>query len=154
MGRSQRNKGKRGEIRARDLLREVYPDAYRSANQAGSGACCDVEGTPWFVEAKEEKKHQIWAAVRQAVEARDKAGDDRPIVVISHRTRGMTLAVVPWSDWRAEMPSPLHVAERWLGRVNWEKEADQPTLICHTKSSTEVVVMCATDFIRLLEGKP
>lgn len=151
MGKASRDKGKRGEIRARDLLRPIYPDAYRSANQAGSDACCDVEGTPWFVECKEGKTHRIWAAVRQAVEARDAAGDDRPIVVISHRTRGMTLAVVPMDDHQAELGDTCYYNYRRADRVRWESLMPDPCVVQTNDKQTAVVVMRAADFVELLK---
>jgi hypothetical protein len=154
MGRSQREKGRRGEVRARDLLREVYPDAYRSCNQAGADACCDVEGTPWFVEAKEGKTHRIWAAVRQAVEARETAKDDRPIVVISHRTRGMTLAVVPIDDYK-ELGDHRFLSVKFKIAAHWEtlvKKAGGPLKIRkRDERHTAVVVMRAADFVGLLK---
>lgn len=153
MGKSQRRKGQRGELRARDILRAVYPDAYRSANQAGSDACCDVEGTPWWCEAKEGKTHRIWAAVRQAVEARTAAKDDRPIVVISHRTRGMTLAVVPWESWQAEITDPhTYLREHWSYAVKWEDVSILPTRVRGGRpDAPEVVVMRAADFVEMLK---
>lgn len=151
MGKSQRLKGQRGERRARDLLREVYPDAYRSANQAGSDACCDVEGTPWWCEAKEGKTHRIWAAVRQAVEARDAAGDNRPIVVISHRSNGMTLAVIPMDDHQAEIGDTCYYNYRRANRVQWETLMPDPCVVQTNDRSKAVVVMRAADFVELLK---
>lgn len=156
MGKASRDKGRRGEIRARNLLREVYPDAYCSCNQAGSDACCDVEGTPWWCEAKEGKTHRIWAAVRQAFEAGAAAGDDRPIVVISHRTRGMTLAVVLWEDWQAEITDPhTYLRTHWSYAVRWEEISILPTRVRGGRpDAPEVVVLRAADFVELLKRRP
>jgi hypothetical protein len=110
-----------------------------------------VEGTPWFVEAKEGKTHRIWAAVRQAVEARDAAKDDRPIVVISHRTRGLTLAVVPYDDWTDEVGE---LPWRHLRQVAtpWEAIArGYPTAVTNQRTGAEVVVMLAANFVELLK---
>jgi hypothetical protein len=94
MGRSQRDKGKRGERRAVRLLSKVYPDARRSANQAGGPLQPDVEGTPWWVEAKEGAAPRIWAAYAQAEDERQAAGSNKPPLVIAHKTNGPTLATL------------------------------------------------------------
>jgi hypothetical protein len=152
MGKASRDKGKRGERRAVKLLQPVYPDAYRSANQAGSDACCDVEGTPWWCEAKEGKTHQIWAAVRQAVEAREAAKDTRPIVVISHRSNGMTLAVVPWESWRSEMDWVAPLSDLVGSAIRWETIACRyPVRVTRRPGRDDVVVMTAADFVELLK---
>jgi len=158
MGKSQRNKGRRGEIRARNLLREIYPDAYCSCNQAGSDKQPDVDGTPWWVEAKEQKTHRIWAAVRQAVDARDAAGDDRPIVVISHRTNGMTLAVVPMGDFLDEfgmhalnMSSATCVTGK---QIRWERLVKEYTAVTVKLAGSDpphsLFVCRAVDFVEEL----
>ena len=94
MSKSQREKGKRGERRAVKILEYIYPNARRSANQSSGAIQPDVDGTPWWVEAKEGKSPRIKAAFEQAENDREEAGDKRPSLVIAHFTNGPTLAVM------------------------------------------------------------
>lgn len=50
----------------------LWPDAQRGIGQARAGSeVPDVEGTPFWVEAKRRKRHNILAAMKQAEEASD-----------------------------------------------------------------------------------
>lgn len=71
-GKMSRDKGKRGEYEARDFLKRWFPEARRGANQSRNGAdAADVEGTPFWVEAKLGAKPNVRAALEQAKKATD-----------------------------------------------------------------------------------
>lgn len=77
-GAMSRNKGKTGEYELRDFLRAWWPGAQRGANQSRSGSeAADVEGTPFWTEAKLGAKPNVRAAIAQAQEATD----GRPILI-------------------------------------------------------------------------
>lgn len=82
MGKLSRSKGKRGEYEMRDFLRKWFPDARRGANQSRSGSdSADVEGTPFWTEAKLGAKPNVRAALEQAAVAADAHAEDRPVLV-------------------------------------------------------------------------
>ena len=84
-GKMSRDKGKRGEYEARDFLRRWFPLARRGANQSHSGSdAADVEGTPFWVEAKLGAKPNIRAALAQA----QKATNGRPVLVYVRDDKG------------------------------------------------------------------
>jgi len=96
MGKSQRDKGKRGEYIARDWLKHIWPSAKRGANQSRAGnEAADVEGTPFWVEVKIGARPNIMAAMRQAQEATD----GRPCLVMSKRDREGMLVTMTVEDW-------------------------------------------------------
>ncbi len=84
---------RKGAAYERELARrwrdDLWPDARRGLGQARSGAAWrsggevpDVDGTPFWVEAKRRKRHDVRGAMRQAVAAAAEAGDERaPLVV-------------------------------------------------------------------------
>ena len=102
MSRSQRDKGKRGERYAVQLLQPVYPDARRSANQAGGAVQPDVDGTPFWVESKTGKSIGLWVALKQAQEDRAAAKDPRPILLYLRRDRTEPVVVMLASEWLEE----------------------------------------------------
>ena len=78
MSAMSRNKGKRGEYELRDYLQQWFPSAQRGANQSRIGSdAADVEGTPFWTEAKLGAKPNVRAALAQAQEATD----GRPVLV-------------------------------------------------------------------------
>lgn len=83
-GSRSRTKGARYE---RDLANRwkasgLYPDARRGIGQArSSGEVADVEGTPWWVEAKCQARPNVFAAMEQA----EAATDGRPPIVVATR---------------------------------------------------------------------
>lgn len=90
-GRRSRTKGANFERLLANLLKPVWPEAKRGIGQARSGGeVADVEGTPYWVEAKRHKKCSIKAAWRQAVEATD----GRPPLVITKDDRGPILVTL------------------------------------------------------------
>jgi hypothetical protein len=162
MGKASRDKGKRGELRAVKLLQHIYPKAERSANQSSGASEPDIRGTPWWLETKEEGRHNIWAAVRQAITERDAAGDTRPVLVLSKRTRGMYLAAMPVGDFidqfgiqALNMSGPAHVTGV---RIRWEAlvkaEAALTVKLADREPPLTVFVARATDFVtELLENR-
>lgn len=72
MGRLSRRKGAGWERELAKRWRDLYPDARRGIGQARSGGDVpDVDGTPWWIEAKRRKRHDVRGAMRQAIDATD-----------------------------------------------------------------------------------
>lgn len=74
MSASQRRKGAvyERELAARWRDSGLYPSARRGIGQARAGGeVCDVEGTPWWIETKRRRRHDVRAALVQAEEASD-----------------------------------------------------------------------------------
>lgn len=97
MGKSQRNKGARGEREVASILAEALNlPARRGVAQCRAGSdAADVEGTPWWVEVKIGARPNIVAAMRQAVTS----ADARPPVVWTRRDREDWLVTMRASDW-------------------------------------------------------
>ena len=90
-GRRSRDKGAVFERRLATTFRAIWPDARRGIGQTRfAGEVPDVEGTPYWVEAKRQKRPNINAAVAQA----RKATDGRPILVVTKRDREPTLVTM------------------------------------------------------------
>lgn len=95
-GRRSRTKGVRFELEMAHALEGIWPGAKRGIGQARSAKeVSDVEGTPFWIEAKHRKKCSIPAAFRQAREATD----GRPILVITRENRGDTLVSMTLEDF-------------------------------------------------------
>lgn len=92
MGKSQRDKGKRGERELAALFREYGFDARRTSQYCGQGGAADVTGLPGFhVECKRCERLCLPEWIKQA--ERDSQG--QPIVVC-HRRNG--------EEWFATLP--------------------------------------------------
>ncbi len=82
MGARSRRKGAAFERWVANALSECYPDAIRGVGQAqASSPLADVEGSPWWVECKVGQRPNIYAAIRQAEEARD----ERPWLIVARK---------------------------------------------------------------------
>lgn len=90
-GKGRRNKGANFERRVAADLREIFPEAKRGfQTRGGTAEAPDVDGTPFYIEAKAHKKVNREAAWLQAEEATDGRAavavckDDRqkPVVVM------------------------------------------------------------------------
>ncbi len=96
MGKMQRVKGCTYERVLATKFRPLYPEARRGIGQARSAKeVSDVDGTPWWVEAKHQQCPNIWAAMAQAVAATD----GRPPLVVAKRNGGVELAVMRLDDF-------------------------------------------------------
>ena len=87
MSKAQRDKGKRLAREVVAFLQAVYPDARRSANQAGGAVQPDIDGTPWWVEVSGGARPNILGKMRQAEGDSEAADDIRPELVIVKRDR-------------------------------------------------------------------
>lgn len=85
MGKSQRDKGKRGEREVVRILTAAgnWP-ARRGWQSAGGRLQCDVEGTPLWTEVKRGKRCNIRAAMAQALADTD----GRPVAVFTREDGG------------------------------------------------------------------
>jgi len=96
IGRSSRRKGHDYERALATLMRSVWPEARRGIGQARAGGDVpDVDGTPFWIEAKRGKRISIRAAYEQAVEA----ADGRVPVVVSREDRSPALVTMGLEDW-------------------------------------------------------
>ncbi len=100
MGKAQRDKGKRGERAAANLLRRTFPhlaDSIRRGWQSRFGGKDepDIMGLPWHVEVKVGKSPNIPAAVKQAL--RD--SKNGPILVMTKRDHEGWLVTMRYEDW-------------------------------------------------------
>lgn len=95
MGAMSRRKGATFERELARRWREsrLFPQAERGLSQTRDGGeCCDVEGTPYWIEAKRRERGFVESALEQAERARAAAGDARPVVVVTKRNRAAALA--------------------------------------------------------------
>lgn len=96
MGKRSREKGACFERAVAIVMRGLYPSARRGIGQARSGGeVPDVDGTPWWVEAKHRRRVSVMAAWRQATDARD----ERPALVVTREDRGPTLVTMAIEDF-------------------------------------------------------
>lgn len=107
LGRRARRKGKVWEREVAAMLRPVFGPAVARGFQSRSGRDgCDVEGTPFWVEAKHQQLVDLRAAVRQGLAD----SDGRTVVVVAKDDRkppgwavgqpgAAPLAVMLLSDW-------------------------------------------------------
>lgn len=99
MGKSQRDKGARGEREAAKLLARIWPNAKRGLQQArAANEAPDVTGTPYWVECKWQQRPSILAAFEQA----NKATDGRPVLVMTKQPRKPVLVTIEW-EWFEEL---------------------------------------------------
>lgn len=98
LGRRSKRKGKTWERELAAMLRPVFGERVARGFQTRSGRDgCDVEGTPYWLEAKHGKLVNVRAALRQALEATD----GRPAVVVAKDDRSVPLVVMRLADWLA-----------------------------------------------------
>ena len=97
MGRSQREKGKRGERELAGLLREYGYDCRRGQQYCGASGDADVVGLPGIhIEGKRVEKLNLLDAVSQAV--RDAAKGLLP-AVFHRKDRCEWLVTMRLEDW-------------------------------------------------------
>lgn len=102
MGRSQRNKGARGELEACEALAGVWPNLQRGLTQTrGGGDCPDIDApageprVPWWVEVKRGARAPHPAP---AYEQARQASDGRPPLVLTRADRGPWLVTMALAD--------------------------------------------------------
>ena len=96
MGKTSRDKGKRGEREVAAFLRSEGYDAHRGVQYHGGPESPDVVGLPGIhIEVKRTERFDLYGALAQS---KGDAGDDMPIVV--HRKNECEWVVVqPLKDW-------------------------------------------------------
>lgn len=102
MGKASRTKGHGWErLVARDLTEATGARHARVLIETRDGNSGDVEGdeSSFLYQAKCGKRPDIYGAVREAVEAADRAG--KMGVAVIHRTGrgGEKLVLLRWTDW-------------------------------------------------------
>lgn len=111
-GKASRDKGARFERQAANLLKELYPDARRGADQCRKGTDApDVVGTPFWWEAKSGKRPNIMGAIEQA----KAATDGRRVIAITKRDHGPILATI-------EIDFMLALLKAWEEKTGWAKD--------------------------------
>jgi len=96
MSRKERDKGARWERQLANDLHATWNDARRGIGQARSGGDVpDVDGTPFWIEAKHRKRQPALAALQQATDATD----GRPPVAIIKIDREQPFVAMWLSDW-------------------------------------------------------
>jgi len=80
----QRTKGLRFERELCRRLRDLYGGGVKRSIQsrAGGKEGCDVEGTPWRIEAKVGARPNLRAALLQAEQDGAAVGDTRPCIAV------------------------------------------------------------------------
>lgn len=98
MGKSQREKGKRGEREVASILRYYGYDAHRGVQFKGGEDSPDVIGLPGVhIEVKRTERLDLYGALAQSI---GDAGKDMPIVI--HRKNNSKWVVIqPLEDWIA-----------------------------------------------------
>lgn len=106
-GSKSRRKGHDFERAIARLLRVVWPGSARG-DQArfGTGQAPDVDGTPYYIECKAQKRVNIKAAYEQACagameEARRLHSAPRTPVAITKDDRSHILVTMSLMDWKA-----------------------------------------------------
>ncbi len=99
-GKRSRDKGARFERAIANQLKPIYPKAVRGVGQTQAGCNgSDVEGTPWWIECKARKVTNIEGAFAQALDAKEQAEDERPVLVITKKDREPKKATLLLSDF-------------------------------------------------------
>lgn len=98
MGSRERTKGAVFERAVAGMMRDLgYPDAARGIGQARSGSeVSDVDGTPWWIEAKHRKAIDVHGAYLQGVAAAD---GRKPVLAVTKRDRGPVLVTMSLEEF-------------------------------------------------------
>ena len=98
MGKRERTKGAVFEREVANLMRSIgYADAKRGIGQARSGGeVPDVDGTPWWIEAKHRKAIDVHGAYQQGADASD---DRREVLAVTKRDRGEVLVTMSFATF-------------------------------------------------------
>jgi hypothetical protein len=105
LGRRSRAKGKTFELLAVHEMREIYgPQVKRGIGQARAGGeVADIEGTPFWIEAKHRLRPNIAAALEQAVTA---SKGTRPALAITRANGAPIIVSMYLNDFRRLVLSP------------------------------------------------
>lgn len=130
MSKMQRTKGASYERVLAKRFQYIYPGARRGIGQARSAKeVPDVDGTPWWVEAKHQKCPNLWAALSQAEEATDQ----RVPLVVARRNGGAEVAVmrleaflVILAELENNKKAALHWNEKYHERLNGQADPEEP----------------------------
>ena len=96
MGKTSREKGKRGEREVASLLREYGYDARRGVQYKGGTDSPDVVGLKGIhIEVKRTERLDLYGALSQS---KADAGEDMP-VVIHRRNNSEWVVIQPLKDW-------------------------------------------------------
>ena len=98
MGKTSRDKGKRGEREVASILKSYGYDARRGVQYQGGTDSPDVVGLPHIhIEVKRTERLDLYGALTQS---KADAGDDMPVVI--HRKNNCEWVVIqPLEDWLA-----------------------------------------------------
>lgn len=104
MGKSQREKGKRGERELSNLLKDYGYDCRRGQQYCGTNGDADVVGLPGIhIECKRVERLNLYDAIQQAVndtQAEQTAlGREIYPSVFHRRNRGSWLVTMRLEDW-------------------------------------------------------
>ena len=106
MGRSQREKGKRGERELAGLLREYGYDCRRGQQYCGTSGDADVVGLPGIhIECKRVEKLNIYEAVEQSI---NDAREGEMPTVMHRKNHKDWLVTMTMEDWMKLYERRLH----------------------------------------------
>jgi len=113
MGAKSRTKGASYEREVANKMKAIWPDARRGGHdQAGPMGRPDVDGTPYWIEAKRYARvlrSTILAAHAQADAAANRASDDRPTLVVTRSDREQSQAHFRVAKVRPDTGNPISV---------------------------------------------
>jgi len=105
IGKRSRTKGKAFELLAVHELQEIYgPNVKRGIGQArAANEVPDIDGTPWWVEAKHRQRPNIPAALAQAMKD---SGGRRPALAITRANNAPIMVSMFLEDFRRLVLTP------------------------------------------------
>ena len=117
MGKMQRDKGARFERWVANALKHLWPESRRGILQTRSSSeVADVEGTPYWIECKHQKRPNIHAAMAQAYEASLESmlttSNFKAPVVVSKRDGEPPLVTMTFEHWTKLFPLAGDVGHR------------------------------------------
>lgn len=123
IGKRSKRKGKSWERALVRILREIFPGVYRARQDRRGGIAtdegADLEGTPFWIEAKHRHTVNVLQGLRQAEAVQTARGDTRPPVVVAKTDK-------PPPGWRVGLPleaptATMRLAD-WLTLVeDWSR---------------------------------
>lgn len=97
MGKTSKEKGKRGERELAGKLREYVYDARRSVQYCGASGDADVIGLPGVhIECKRTESLRLYEALKQA---KNDARDGEIPVVMHRKNNNEWVVIQPLEDW-------------------------------------------------------